>query len=72
LRETRARNFRAIRHSHLGYEYEDWPLELAIEAFERRARGKGNLGERHEASFANLCHPVHWAEAYSSGKSTDG
>jgi hypothetical protein len=46
-----------------GYAYQGWPLEPAIDAFEHMARGKGNLGERHEAQFANLCHPVHHAGA---------
>lgn len=46
-----------------GYEYEGWPLEPAIDAFERMARGKGHLGERHEALFKNLCHAVHRAGA---------
>jgi len=44
-----------------GYEYEGWPLEPAIDAFERMARGKSHLGERHEALFKDLCHAVHRA-----------
>jgi hypothetical protein len=46
-----------------GYSYKEWPLEPTIDAFERLVRGKGCLGERHEAPFANLRHPVHQAGA---------
>ncbi len=46
-----------------GYEHEGWPLDLAIDSFERMASGSGNLGERHEATFKDLCHPVHHSGA---------
>lgn len=40
-----------------GYEYDDWPMELAIAAFERLA-GEW-IGERVSAEFTGLVHPVH-------------
>jgi len=40
-----------------GYDYEDWPMEKAIAAFERLA---GDLiEERTSAKFSGLVHPVH-------------
>lgn len=45
----------------LGYSYPDLPLEPAIEAFEVLARQIVNLGERCEAPFSGLQHPVHKA-----------
>jgi hypothetical protein len=42
-----------------GYDYDDWPMELAVEAFEQLARYKVQLGTRHFASFNGLIHPVH-------------
>ena len=52
-----------------GYGYEGWPLEPAIDAFERMVRGKGRLGERHEAPFANLCPPGRRGVHVASGLS---
>jgi len=47
-------------HLHIyGYEYEGWPMEPAIEAFEVLARERVVLGDRHSASFQGLVHPVH-------------
>jgi hypothetical protein len=42
-----------------GFDYPDWPMDLAIEAFERLARATVDLGERTTASFSDLIHPVH-------------
>jgi hypothetical protein len=42
-----------------GFDYPGWPMDPAIKAFEALARIEVALGERTEASFANLVHPVH-------------
>jgi hypothetical protein len=42
-----------------GYDYDDWPMERAVEAFEQLARHRVQLGPRHFASFNGLIHPVH-------------
>ena len=42
-----------------GYDYRDWPMEPAMEAFEQLARYRVQLGPRHFASFDGLIHPVH-------------
>lgn len=42
-----------------GYDYEDWPLEPVIAAFETLAQRQVRLGDRCEAPFANLIHPIH-------------
>lgn len=42
-----------------GYEYEDWPMELAIRAFEVLASQRVELGTRFEGEGAGLVHPVH-------------
>jgi hypothetical protein len=42
-----------------GYEYDNWPMEPAVEAFEQLARFRVQLGARHFASFDGLIHPVH-------------
>ena len=42
-----------------GFDHPDKPLDPAIEAFEALARLRVDLGERHEAPFAGLVHPVH-------------
>ena len=42
-----------------GYEYEGWPLEPVIGAFEYLAARDVKLSERAVASFKNLCHPIH-------------
>jgi hypothetical protein len=42
-----------------GYDYDDWPMELAVEAFEQLARYRVQLGPRHLAGFDGLIHPVH-------------
>lgn len=44
-----------------GYEYDDTPLNKAIDAFETLARQRVSLGPRHESSFDGLIHPVHQA-----------
>jgi hypothetical protein len=41
------------------YDYNDWPMELAVEAFEQLARYRVQLGPRHFAGFDGLIHPVH-------------
>ena len=43
----------------LGYDYDDWPMEPAIEAFEALAAAKAKLGLRLSAPFSGLVHPVH-------------
>jgi hypothetical protein len=43
----------------LGYDAPEWPLELAIEAFEGLANQHFKLSRRHGASFEGLMHPIH-------------
>jgi hypothetical protein len=43
----------------LGYSYTDFPLEPAVSAFELLARSVVLLGKRNEATFRDLCHPIH-------------
>ena len=42
-----------------GYDYEGWSMDPAIRAFETLASQRVALGDRHDASFAHLLHPVH-------------
>ena len=42
-----------------GYEDENWPLEPAIDAFEKIATLHGSIGSRHSSKYSGLCHPVH-------------
>lgn len=42
-----------------GYDYDGWAMDPAIEAFETLASERVILGERHEAAYAHLLHPVH-------------
>jgi hypothetical protein len=42
-----------------GYDYADWPMEPAIEAFEALASAQSELGPRMSSSFDGLVHPVH-------------
>jgi hypothetical protein len=42
-----------------GYDYESWPMDPAIEAFEVLAQTFSGIGPRLAASFADLVHPVH-------------
>lgn len=42
-----------------GFEHQGWPLEPAIQAFETLARARCAIGQRCEAPFDNLVHPVH-------------
>jgi len=42
-----------------GYDAADWPLLPAIEAFEALASRRYQLGDRNEARFSGLVHPVH-------------
>ncbi len=42
-----------------GFEHDEWPLALAVEAFEILANAKIGLGSRCMAEFDNLIHPVH-------------
>jgi hypothetical protein len=42
-----------------GYDYDEWPMEPAVEAFEQLARCRVQLGPRHFARFDGLIHPVH-------------
>jgi hypothetical protein len=43
----------------VAYEYEDWPAEPAIDAFEALAGRQTRLGTRFVAAFDDLVHPVH-------------
>jgi hypothetical protein len=42
-----------------GYDYPDWPMEPALEAFEALANRQVRLSDRAAASFGGLVHPVH-------------
>jgi hypothetical protein len=42
-----------------GYDYEGWAMDPAIEAFETLAAERVILGDRHEAAYDDLIHPVH-------------
>jgi hypothetical protein len=42
-----------------GYEAEEYPLALAIDAFETIAGKRVRLGPRASAGFSNLVHPIH-------------
>ena len=42
-----------------GFDYPDFNMNPVIDAFETLAAKQVRLGERHEAHFSNLCHPVH-------------
>ncbi len=42
-----------------GYESEDWPIGLAIDAFEKLARTEVNMGKRILSDFSGLIHPIH-------------
>lgn len=42
-----------------GFDYPKWPLDPAIEAFETLARVQIAIGDRCEASFDGLLHPIH-------------
>jgi len=42
-----------------GYEYEAWPMEPTIAAFEAIAARDARLGDRVSAPVENLVHPVH-------------
>jgi len=42
-----------------GYDYQGWAMDPAIEAFETLASERVALGDRHEAAYSQLVHPVH-------------
>lgn len=42
-----------------GYDYDQWPMDPAIEAFEMLAGTFAALGERHLSAFDHLVHPIH-------------
>jgi hypothetical protein len=42
-----------------GYDYNDWPMDPAIEAFETLASQRVTLSDRHAAAYDHLMHPVH-------------
>ena len=44
-----------------GYDYEGWPMDPAIEAYELLAGHRVRLGPRRTAGFSGLVHPVHKA-----------
>lgn len=44
-----------------GFDYPGWPMDPAIEAFERLAGSEVALSERAEAPITGLVHPVHQA-----------
>jgi hypothetical protein len=42
-----------------GYDYDGWPMDPVIEAFQALASQRVVLGGRHTASYDHLVHPVH-------------
>jgi hypothetical protein len=42
-----------------GYDYDGWAMDPAIEAFETLASERVIVGERREATYDHLMHPVH-------------
>jgi hypothetical protein len=46
-----------------GYEYEGYPLEPVVDAFECLASKTAHLSKRYMAAFSDLIHPVHRAGA---------
>jgi hypothetical protein len=42
-----------------GYDYDAWPMDPVIEAFEVLARTRVDLAARTESRFDGLIHPVH-------------
>jgi len=42
-----------------GFDFEEYPMEPAIAAFETLAHERVRLSQRFTASFADLVHPVH-------------
>jgi hypothetical protein len=42
-----------------GYEHADWPMNIALDAFERLASESVRLSARTLATFQGLVHPVH-------------
>ena len=42
-----------------GFEHVEWPLDLAIDAFESLAKARVRLGTPHIAAFDGLIHLVH-------------
>lgn len=42
-----------------GYGSDDWPLAPAVDAFELLAQARAKVGQRIEACFDSLVHPVH-------------
>jgi len=53
-----------------GYDYDDWPMELAISAFETLAAEW--IGKRVSAGFEGLVHPVHRRGTVSGWLLRDG
>ena len=42
-----------------GYDYEDFPMDPAIDAFQLLAKERATLGEKMCAEFEGLVHPIH-------------
>jgi hypothetical protein len=42
-----------------GYDHDGWAMDPAVEAFETLAAELVALGDRHEAAYDHLIHPVH-------------
>ena len=42
-----------------GYDYPQWPMDPAIDAFEALATRAADLSARHQATFSELVHSVH-------------
>lgn len=57
LMNTKLSNNKAILI--YGYDHDEWPLELAIEAFEALSSIRVRLGQRFSERFQGLVHPVH-------------
>ena len=41
------------------FDYVEWPMAIAIDAFETLASTRVNLSARQSASFKGLVHPIH-------------
>jgi hypothetical protein len=57
LNESQFRGRRAVVI--YGYDYSEFPMDPAIEAFELLSRSSFQMGERCSASYDKLVHPVH-------------
>jgi hypothetical protein len=42
-----------------GYDYDDWPMDPVIDAFESLASDHVGLGRQYQAAYDHLMHPIH-------------